>query len=113
MTPETKEEFKNKAKSWIYENHESIEMNCAFVPIVAIPEDEEDPNMWVFENGSQCDASIGYEMIDLKSDRGEPAVALIFVKGNSWEDLDIYLEDIFENTDEAQKYVDQLGVTYY
>lgn len=80
MTPETKEEFKNKAKSWINENHDSIEMNCAFVPNEAIPEDEEYPNMWVFENGSQCDASIGYEMIDLKSDRGEPAVALIFVK---------------------------------
>ena len=113
MTPELKEEIKKKAKAWIDENQESIEITCGFVPTEAVPEDEEDPEMWVFENGSQCDDSIGFEIIDLESDCGESAVALIFVKGNSWEGLNVYLEEVFDNADKAGEYVNQLGYTYF
>lgn len=117
MTPSTKMELEIKAKSWIRENRDTIEIFRGYVPTEYLPdenEEEEDFDLgcWVMDNGPECESSVGFKIVEIKSEDGGSGFALFFVKGSSWEGIRIYLEGLFESAADAEKYVESLGCIY-
>jgi hypothetical protein len=102
-------ELKNTAEEWLREHEGAIEFFDKFLPVECIPEDVEDPKEWAENHGDEHDGTVGFRIQAMETGTGEKGLALILVKGHSWEGIRIWVEGIFDSEGDVLARIEEMG----
>lgn len=102
-------ELKSAAEQWLHEHEDTIEFFEKFLPFECVPEDAEDPQEWARDFGCEADGAVGFRLQPVDGENGERGVALILVKGHSWEGIRLWVEGVYETEEEALRSIVESG----
>ena len=101
------------ARQWIISHEDEIEVYEVYIRKDEVPddlEDLEDPEdinaleEWL--DGARLDYGTGFTMVKIEAENGAIGIALITVRGSSWEGLRIDLDGVFDSEDEARSWIE-------
>ena len=101
------------ARQWIISHENEIEVYEVYIRKDEVPddlgdlEDPEDINAleeWL--DGARLDYGTGFTMVKIEAENGAIGIALITVRGSSWEGLRIDLGGVFDSEDEARSWIE-------
>jgi len=102
-----RKKLEEAARQWIIDNEGEIEVYEAYITKDQIPEDVEDVEEWLM--GDLSDDSTGFAMVKIEAENGVMGIALVTVRGSSWEGLRIDLPGVFESEDDARAWIEEDG----
>jgi hypothetical protein len=102
-------ELTEEAEAWLNDHADSIEFFDKFLPSDCVPAEEEDPEDWISTFGAESDGCVAFRLQPVGNKQSANGIALILGKGNSWEGLQLWVDGIYENEEDALRKVDELG----
>ena len=105
MKAQDRKNLELAAHQWIIDNEDEIEVYETYIEKDQIPDDVEDLETWLMDSSS--DYSTGFTMVKIEAENGVAGMALITVRGSSWEGLRIDLAGVFESGNDARAWIEK------
>ena len=95
------------ARQWIISHEDEIEVYEVYIRKDEVPDDLEGINAleeWL--DNYRLDYGTGFTMVKIEAENGAIGIALITVRGSSWEGLRIDLAGVFDSEKEARSWIE-------